>query len=76
MKNVSFPEEVRCLLRDARISQRKSQTEVAGSIGMTRKWLSEYERGVIDDPGFATIISLSAALGVKFSIEREFCEED
>lgn len=60
--------EFRAGIRAERIRQRRTQAELAALVGRSRKWLSDYERGVID-PSLAGILKLTKALGMRIKCE-------
>lgn len=55
-------------LKTERVRQRRSQGNLAAAIGMSRKWLSDYERGLID-PGFTSVIALAQALSFRITFD-------
>lgn len=54
---------LRELLRSERIRRRISQTILAERVGRSRKWLSDFERGLIE-PSFIVVIALANELDV------------
>jgi len=64
-----FMKSVRELLKSERIRQRIPQDELAGKIGRSRKWLSEFERG-IGDPSIEAVARLAGALGVTITFRQ------
>jgi len=61
----------RDLLKTERIRRRISQADLAARVGRSRKWLSDFERGVID-PSFVSLIDLA----VELSVRIEFSSAD
>lgn len=55
---------LRTLLKTERVRRRVSQADLAAKVGRSRKWLSDFERGVID-PAFVTLFALAIELNVK-----------
>lgn len=62
----------RDLLKAERIRRRISQVDLATRVNRSRKWLSDFERGIID-PSFVSLIDLAVELNVK--IEFSAAEE-
>lgn len=59
-------QRLRELLRNERIRRRCSQSDLAARVGRSRKWLSDFERGLIE-PSFVVVIALANELD--FAIE-------
>lgn len=57
-------EVLRRHLKEERVRQRRTQSELSSLVGRTRKWLSEYERGKVDASA-GTVFALAACLGVE-----------
>lgn len=55
---------LRHALKVERIRRRIPQADLAAKVGRSRKWLSDFERGIID-PSFVTVIALALQLDVK-----------
>lgn len=60
-------ERLRRLLKEERVRQRRTQSELASLVGRTRKWMSEYERGKADASAW-TVFALAEFLGVEVSL--------
>ncbi|MBT1171650.1 helix-turn-helix transcriptional regulator [Bifidobacterium sp. SO4] len=58
------------LLKDERQRQGISQTEMAEKLGVSRRWLIEFEHGRVPNPGFATILSMLSALGLSLDVRK------
>jgi transcriptional regulator with XRE-family HTH domain len=65
----------RIWLRDARRKAKLTQAELAKRIGSPQSYISKLELGLIDDPGFQSVIDLSAALNVE-PLALRFGERD
>lgn len=61
---------LRELLASERRRRRVTQAAAARAAGRTRKWLSDYERGV-SDPSVGSVLRLAAALGVRVAFEAD-----
>jgi transcriptional regulator with XRE-family HTH domain len=58
-------------LRNERIRRRCSQSDLATRVGRSRKWLSDFERGLIE-PSFVVVIALAKELNISI----EFISSD
>jgi transcriptional regulator with XRE-family HTH domain len=61
-------ERLRNALSAARMAKRLSQEQVATLLGCTRKWVSNFERGV-SVPSFETVVAYAALFGIAILIE-------
>lgn len=69
---IEMATKFRDLLKAERIRRRISQVDLAKRVNRSRKWLSDFERGIID-PSFVPLIGLAMELDVK--IEFSAAEE-
>jgi transcriptional regulator with XRE-family HTH domain len=60
--------EIGMALRAARKAGKRSQAEVAASLGMSRATLSAIENGTVGEIGVRKIIALATVLGLELSI--------
>ena len=63
-------EEYAMLLKDERQQQGISQTEMARRLGVSRRWLIEFEHGRVPNPGFATILKALETLGLSLDVRK------
>ncbi|WP_236029173.1 helix-turn-helix domain-containing protein [Bifidobacterium miconisargentati] len=43
---------------------------MAEKLGVSRRWLIEFEHGRVPNPGFATILSMLSALGLSLDVRK------
>lgn len=60
-------EKLRNILREERIRRRISQSVLALRIGKSRKWLSDFERGLIE-PSYVTVFALALELDITITL--------
>ncbi len=58
---------VRHALREERRRRGLSQQELAGMVGYSRKWLSDFERGASDPPA-SMVFRMASLMGIPFRL--------
>lgn len=58
------------LIKDERQRQGISQTDMAQRLGVSRRWLIEFEHARVPNPGFSTILSALTELGLSLDIRK------
>ena len=66
-------EDLRAALKAERKRQGVKQADLAGLMGMTAKWLSQFENGHTDPPA-STVIRLARMLGFTFEPPKPFVD--
>jgi HTH-type transcriptional regulator/antitoxin HipB len=66
--NAMTLQEIGSALRSARIASKRTQVELAQSLGMSRATVSAIENGTVSEIGVRKIIALATALGLELSI--------
>ena len=73
MPEIRAADDVRQILRAERKRRRLSQSQAAGLIGHTQKWLSDFERGKVDPP-LSMVLKLLLLLNVRLDATPEMVE--
>lgn len=58
------------LVRDQRKQQGVSQARMAEDLGVSRRWLIQFENGDVPNPGFATILAMMRYLGLALDVRQ------
>lgn len=58
------------LLRNRRQHLGISQEAMAESLGVSRRWLVDFENGKVSNPGFATILSALHIVGLTLDVQQ------
>ena len=58
------------LIKDERQRQGISQTDMAQRLGVSRRWLIEFEHARVPNPEFSTILSALAELGLSLDVRK------
>ena len=58
------------LIKDERQRQGISQTDMAQRLGVSRRWLIEFEHARVPNPGFSTILSALTELGLALDVRK------
>lgn len=58
------------LIKDERQRQGISQTDMAQRLGVSRRWLIEFEHARIPNPEFSTILSALTELGLSLDVRK------
>lgn len=58
------------LIRSERHSKGISQSQMAEQLGVSRRWLIEFEQGRVPNPGFATILNALALLDLSLNVQK------
>lgn len=61
--------ELAASVRDARTSAGITQEELAAKIGVSRPWISQFERGCTPNAGIDRILAMINVLGIRLSVE-------
>jgi transcriptional regulator with XRE-family HTH domain len=67
MPRIYIVDDIRTLVRNARRDARYTQARLADLSGVTRKWLSDFERGR-NDPPLSLALKLLITLGVAVTL--------
>jgi transcriptional regulator with XRE-family HTH domain len=63
------------LIRSERRLRDVSQAQVATEIGISRRWLIQFESGKMSNPGFDTVLKLLNYLDLRFDVQKEITEK-
>ena len=58
------------LIKDERQRQGISQTDMAQQLGVSRRWLIEFEHARVPNPEFSTILSALTELGLSLDVRK------
>ena len=58
------------LIKDERQRQGISQTDMAQRLGVSRRWLIEFEHARVPNPEFSTILSPLTELGLSLDVRK------
>ena len=58
------------LIKDERQRQGISQTDMAQRLGVSRRWLIEFEHARVPNPEFSTILSALTELGLSLDVRK------
>ena len=58
------------LIKDERQRQDISQTDMAQRLGVSRRWLIEFEHARVPNPEFSTILSALTELGLSLDVRK------
>ena len=58
------------LIKDDRQRQGISQTDMAQRLGVSRRWLIEFEHARVPNPEFSTILSALTELGLSLDVRK------
>ena len=58
------------LIKDERQRQGISQTDMAQRLGVSRRWLIEFEHARVPNPEFSTILSALTELGLSLDVHK------
>lgn len=58
------------LIKDERQRQGISQTDMAQRLGVSRRWLIEFEHARVPNPGSSTILSALTELGLSLDVRK------
>ena len=58
------------LIKDERQRQGISQTDMAQRLGVSRRWLIEFEHARVPNPEFSTILSALTELGLALDVRK------
>lgn len=58
------------LIKDERQRQGISQTDMAQRLGVSRRWLIEFEHARVLNPEFSTILSALTELGLSLDVRK------
>lgn len=58
------------LIKDERQRQGISQTDMAQRLGVSRRWLIEFEHTRVPNPEFSTILSALTELGLSLDVRK------
>lgn len=58
------------LIKDERQRQGISQTDMAQRLGVSRRWLIEFEHARVPNPEFSTILSAPTELGLSLDVRK------
>ena len=58
------------LIKDERQRQGISQTDMAQRLGVSRRWLIEFEPARVPNPEFSTILSALTELGLSLDVRK------
>lgn len=58
------------LIKDERQRQGISQTDMARRLGVSRRWLIEFEHARVPNPEFSTILSALTELGLSLDVRK------
>lgn len=64
------PEEFGMLIRSERQLWQISQAQMAASVGVSRRWLIDFENGKITNPSLNTIMQLLCYLGLGLNVTK------
>ena len=58
------------LIKDERQRQGISQTDMAQRLGVSRRWLIEFEHARVPNPVFSTLLSALTELGLSLDVRK------